>query len=124
MQILKTCTGTLRRLKDFQTDGIRRLEQLTRDIAVKTEKIEGFGKSDEMIHRDLTAHYDAHKELESRLNLDEKAFSDIDARLKENDEHVSKIQDKTRRAAPKNSFAGNGSGRKTDQKRESGKQMP
>ena len=38
---LDNCASTLRRLKDFQSDGIRRLEQLTRDIATKTEKAGG-----------------------------------------------------------------------------------
>ena len=90
----ENCAGTLRRLKDFQADGIRRLEQLSHDITLKTEKIQGFGQSDDRVHRDLKAHYDALKELESRLGLDEKAFSDIDTRLKENDERVSQIQNK------------------------------
>lgn len=90
---LDNCAGTLRRLKDFQSDGIRRLEQLTRDIAAKTEKIEGTGKRNDIINRDLCAHYDAFKELDSRLNADEKEFGDIDARLKENDAQISQIQD-------------------------------
>ena len=89
---LDNCTGTLRRLKDFQTDGIRRLEQLSQDIAAKAEKIEGTGKRNEIINRDLAAHYDALKELEGQLSADEKAFGDIDARLKENDTQISRIQ--------------------------------
>jgi chromosome segregation protein len=82
---LENCTGTLRRLKDFQSDGIRRLEQLSHDIDAKTVKIQGTGKRNEIISRDLAAHYDALQELESRLGADEKEFGDIDARLREND---------------------------------------
>ena len=89
---LDNSTGTLRRLKDFQADGIRRLEQLSGDITAKAEKIEGTGKRNEIISRDLAAHYDALKELESRLSTDEKEFGDIDARLKENDAQISQIQ--------------------------------
>ncbi|WP_419663388.1 Smc: predicted chromosome partition protein [Desulfosarcina variabilis str. Montpellier] len=89
---LDNCASTLRRLKDFQSDGIRRLEQLTRDIATKTEKLEGTGKRNEFLSRDLAAHYDALKELESRLGADEREFGEIDARLKENDTQVSEIQ--------------------------------
>jgi chromosome segregation protein len=89
---LDNCTSTLRRLKDFQADGIRRLEQLTQDIATKTEKRDGIGKRNEIIDRDLAAHYEALKELESRLNADEKEFGEIDARLKENDAQISQIQ--------------------------------
>lgn len=91
---LDNCTGTLRRLKDFQADGIRRLEQLTLDITAKTEKIHGTGKRNEIISRDLTAHYNALDELKSRLTADEKEFGDIDARLKENDAQISRIQNR------------------------------
>ena len=90
---LDNCTGTLRRLKDYQSDGIRRLDQLSRDIAAKTEKIEGTGTRNEIIMRDLSAHYEALKELDARLNTDEREFGDIDARLKENDAQISRIQD-------------------------------
>jgi len=89
---LENCTGTLRRLKDFQSDGIRRLEQLSQDIATKKERIDGAAKRREIAERDLSAHYEAIKELESRLSADEKEFGDIDARLKENDEQASQIQ--------------------------------
>jgi chromosome segregation protein len=89
---LDHCTGTLRRLKDFQADGIRRLEQLSSDISAKTEKIEGTAKRNEIINRDLAAHYNSLEELDSRLGADEKTFGDIDARLKENDAQISQIQ--------------------------------
>ena len=89
---LENCTGTLRRLKDFQSDGIRRLDQLSREITAKTEKIAGTGKRNEILNRDLAAHYDALKELDSRLNADEKAFAAIDARLTEDDTRISQIQ--------------------------------
>ncbi len=91
---LDNCNSTLRRLKDFQSDGTRRFEQLSQDIIIKTEKIESYGKKDEIIHRDLTSHYDALKELESYLQQDEKEFHDIDTRLKENDTQASRIQNK------------------------------
>ncbi|WP_319408973.1 chromosome segregation protein SMC [uncultured Desulfosarcina sp.] len=89
---LDNCTGTLRRLKDFQADGIRRLEQLARDISAKSEKTEGTAKRNEIISRDLAAHYEALKQLDGRLEADEKAFGDIDAVLKENDAQISRIQ--------------------------------
>ncbi len=89
---LDHCSGTLRRLKDFQADGIRRLEQLALDITSKTEKIQGTAKRSEIIKRDLAAHYDAIKVLDGKLGADEKAFGDIDARLKENDAQISRIQ--------------------------------
>jgi chromosome segregation protein len=89
---LDNCAGTLRRLKDFQSDGIRRLEQLSQDIAAKTERINGTAKRKQITQRDLGTHYAALKELESRLSTDEKAFSDIDIRLKDNDHQASQIQ--------------------------------
>ncbi len=89
---LENCEGTLRRLKDFQADGVRRLDQLSRDIAAKTEKIAGTGKRNEIINRDLATHYEALKELDDQLSAEEKAFGDIDARLKENGAQISQIQ--------------------------------
>jgi chromosome segregation protein len=89
---LENCTHTLQRLKNFQADGIRRLEQLARDILLKTEKIEEGGKQTEITRRNLAAHYDTLKELRSRLAADEKEFGEIDARLKESDTRVSMIQ--------------------------------
>jgi chromosome segregation protein len=91
---LDNCAGTLRRLRDYQADGIRRLEQLSLDIDTKTQKIEGTATRNEIIQRDLAAHYDAFKELEIRLTTDEREFGDIDARLKENDAQISRIQDR------------------------------
>ena len=89
---LDNCAGTLRRLNAFQSDGVRRLEQLDHDIVSKSEKIDGSGKRNEMLTRDLAAHYEALKELESRLTEDEKTFGAIDARLRENSSRVSEIQ--------------------------------
>jgi chromosome segregation protein len=90
---LENCTGTLRRLKDFQTDGIRRLDQLSRDIAVKKERMGGAATRKEITKRDLAAHYEVLEDLQHHLIADEKEFGDIDSRLKENDAHVSHIQD-------------------------------
>ena len=89
---LDNCASTLRRLKDFQSDSIRRLEQLALDIAAKVEKRDGTGKRNEILTRDLGVHYDALNELDARLGADERAFGEIDARLKENDAQVSQIQ--------------------------------
>ncbi len=89
---LDNCTSTLHRLKDFQADGIRRLDQLSRDINAKTEKIKGTDSRNEITSRDLAAHYDALEQIDGRLGADEKAFGDIDARLKENDAQISQIQ--------------------------------
>jgi chromosome segregation protein len=91
---LDNCTATLRRLKDFQSDGIRRLETLSRDITAKSDRIDGSAKRHEIIKRDLAAHYAALDELTSRLDADEKEFGDIDTRLKENDTQVSRIQER------------------------------
>jgi chromosome segregation protein len=89
---LDNCAGTLRRLKDFRADGIRRLEQLSADISTKTKKIESAATRDEGLRRDLSANYDALKALDNQLDADEKTFGEIDARLKENDAQISQIQ--------------------------------
>ncbi len=89
---LSNCADTLRRLKDFQADGIRRLEQLSQDIAAKREKIRGIDARQEITGQKLAVRYERLKEMESRLDADEKAFVEIDARLKARDTQVSRIQ--------------------------------
>ena len=89
---LSNCADTLRRLRDFQADGLRRLEQLSRDIAAKTEKIQGIDTRQERTGQNLAAQYERLKEMESRLDADEKAFVDIEAQLKTRDIQVSRIQ--------------------------------
>ncbi|PIE67226.1 MAG: chromosome segregation protein SMC [Deltaproteobacteria bacterium] len=91
---LENCSATLHRLKDFQSDGIRRLETLSRDISAKSERIDATAKRHEILKRDMAAHYMALEELISRLDADEKEFGDIDTRLKENDSQVVIIQDR------------------------------
>ncbi len=89
---LDNCIATLRRLKDFQSDGTRRLEQLSAEIAAKSEKITATDARSQTITRDLAAHYEVLETLESRLKAEETAFGEIDSQLKERDAQVSRIQ--------------------------------
>ncbi len=89
---LSNCADTLRRLRDFQADGIRRLEQLSQDVAAKTEKIQGIDARQNRIGQQLADRYERLQEMESRLDADEKVFVEIDAQLKAQDTQVARIQ--------------------------------
>jgi len=83
---------TLRRLKEFQDDGIRRLEQLSQEISLKkarkSESLEKIGQYDEV----LPNMYEEYRKLEMELENNETDYRSIDQRLQENDTIVSTIK--------------------------------
>ncbi len=83
---------TLRRLKEFQEDGIRRLEQLSQEILLKkdrkTESLEKIGQYDQM----LPDMYESYQKLEKELEANETDYRNIDEKLQESDKTVSSIK--------------------------------
>ncbi|MBU0988253.1 MAG: AAA family ATPase, partial [Proteobacteria bacterium] len=91
---LENSNNTLKRLKDFQNDGLKRLEQLCLEIAQKKHKqSDAKQKVLESEHIISVMHNDlAH--LEQTLDRNQADFHAIDATLKDNDSIVSDIQNK------------------------------
>jgi len=84
--------NTLRRLKDFWQDGIKRLEQLTRDITIKKEKRIALKENNKRLDDELSHMYEQFKQLKVVLQHNEADYLTIDQELQEKDGVVSNIQ--------------------------------
>ena len=84
--------NTLRRLKEFQKDGIKRLEQLLRDIQLKTQKKKE--AEDHIAERQtrLSGMYEEMARVESALERDEADFQEIETMLGESGRSISQAQ--------------------------------
>ncbi len=85
-------THTLRRLKDFQGDGVTRLSQLSDDIRIKREKHIIAGQKIAEYEKSLIILHENLKELNDLLEINEKDFHVIDDKLKESGCSISDIQ--------------------------------
>ncbi len=84
--------NTLRRLKDFWQDGLKRLEQLTRDITIKKEKRIALKENNKHLDDELSQMYTQFKQLKEVLQQNEADYLTIDEELQEKDGIVSNIQ--------------------------------
>jgi chromosome segregation protein len=91
---LENSTNSLRRLREFQADGVRRLEQLTLEISQKTDKTEASQQKSQDLEQSLAQMYRQTSELDRQIERSEQDYDAIDARLKESDEKISDIKDK------------------------------
>jgi len=89
---LENSNNTLKRLKEFQNDGIQQLEQLSRDISQKKQKRITCKQKMEEYEQMLSGRYDEMKRLEQALEKNEEDYTDIDTKLKESDSIISDIQ--------------------------------
>lgn len=91
---LENDQNSLRRLKDFKQDGIRRLEQIGDDISIKKQKQSRDQQKIESSEQLLAQLYETLGSLEQQLENTESDFRAIDARLKENNETKSEIENR------------------------------
>ena len=91
---LENGNTTLRRLREFEDDGINRLEQLSREINEKYQKRTASKQKITDHDQRLAQLYDNIKHLEQTLENNEADYQAIDARLKENDGIISELQSK------------------------------
>ncbi|MBW1898991.1 MAG: hypothetical protein JRI61_08030, partial [Deltaproteobacteria bacterium] len=85
---------TLKRLKEFQDDGIRRYEQLSQEIELKKKKKISSMEEIEKYDQILPEMYGEYRELEKDLEKNESDYKDIDEKLQESDNSVSEIKNK------------------------------
>jgi chromosome segregation protein len=98
---MENSTNTLRRLKEFQVDGLKRMEQIKGEIAQKRDKREVLKKRI-VEHTGLLARLDTDmRALEEGLSSSESDYDDIDSRLKHNDALVAKIQSEREKTTKK-----------------------
>lgn len=91
---LENSDNTLKRLKEFQNDGIKRLEQLSMEISQKKQKRIASKQKIEEYGQVLSGMYDDMKRFEQELENNEADYHAIDAKLKESDSIISNIQSK------------------------------
>lgn len=89
---LENSNNTLKRLKEFQNDGIQQLDQLSRDISQKKQKGITCKQKIEEYEQMLSGRYDEMKRLEQTLEKNEEDYTAIDTKLKESDSIISDIQ--------------------------------
>ncbi|MGD9335328.1 MAG: hypothetical protein PVJ50_10120, partial [Desulfobacterales bacterium] len=89
---LENSNNTLKRLKEFQNDGIQQLEQLSRNISQKKQKRITCKQKIEEYEQTLSGRYDDMKRLEQALEKDEEDYTVIDTKLRESDTIISDIQ--------------------------------
>ncbi len=89
---LENSNNSLRRLKEFQNDGINRIEQLSRDLTLKQQKNAGLKEKIKELKQKLSDLYEDMKRLEQALENYEADYHEIDAKLKESGDFISVIQ--------------------------------
>jgi len=89
---LENSSNTLRRLKEFQGDGVQRLEQITNDINQKRQKCEAQRQNITSFDQNLARMYGELQGLEKTLQTNEADFETIENELNDNDLAISEIQ--------------------------------
>jgi chromosome segregation protein len=89
---LENNNNTLRRLKEYHNDGIKRFEQLSRDISQKKQKRISLKQKIEEHEQMLSGRYEDMKRFEQALEKNEEVYTAIDTKLKESDSIISDIQ--------------------------------
>jgi chromosome segregation protein len=89
---LESSNNTLKRLNEFQGDGVKRFEQLALEISQKEQKRIDSGEKIKAHEIVLSGLYDDMKRLEKTLENDEAEYDAIDARLRDSDGIKSDIQ--------------------------------
>ena len=89
---LENTIKTMKQLKNFQEDSLKRLEQLTSDIKQKNIKKESAINTISEYEQSLLAMYEKMKELEDSLETQEADYAEIKSILEENNKSKSLIQ--------------------------------
>jgi chromosome segregation protein len=90
---LENSTGSLKRLRDYRADSLRRMEQIALEIRQKTEKAASSRSRAAEGEQALAAMYRQAAEIERAIESDEVDYAAIDTRLKENDERIGVLKD-------------------------------
>ena len=89
---LENSNNTLKRLKEFQNDGIQRIEQISKELIQKKQRKHHLEEKIQEYEQTLSGMYDDMKLLEKALENNEADYNAIDAKLKESDSTLSEIQ--------------------------------
>jgi chromosome segregation protein len=98
---LENSDNTLRRLKEFQGDGVLRLEQIAQEITQKRQKREAYRQKIGEFDQLLAQMYSDLQGLEKTLECNEADFQAIESELTNNDLIISEIQNQREEALQK-----------------------
>jgi len=88
---LENTSNTLRRLREFQAEGVDQLKQLAQEIKHKKHRQENAKQTIVESGQTLTRMYDDVKQIDGAIQIYETDYETIDAKLKENDGMISDI---------------------------------
>jgi chromosome segregation protein len=91
---LENNTGSLRRLREFHADGLRRLEQLALEIDQKAEKAAASQRRVAEFEQALAGAYQQIAGLDQEIERNETDYAAIDEKLKASDGKISEIKDR------------------------------
>jgi chromosome segregation protein len=89
---LENSNNTLRRLKEFQNDGIQRIEKISQELVQKGQQKLHWEEKIKEYEQTLFNRYEALKVIENAIEHNEADYNAIDAKLKESDGVKSEIQ--------------------------------
>ena len=88
---LENTSNTLRRLREFQAEGVDQLKQLSQEITHKKHRQKNARQTIVESGQTLTRMYDDVKQIDEAIQIYETDYETIDAKLKENDGMISDI---------------------------------
>ncbi len=91
---LENSTTSLRRLREFQTDSVRRLDQLALEIGQKTERANASRGQVQACEQSLAGMYTQIRDIDQTIERNEVDYASIDAKLQESDERISEIKNR------------------------------
>ena len=94
-------SNSLRRLKEFHSDGLMRLDQLSREISHKRQKEESSKLSITGHEESLSTMYAVIERLDDSIDRDEVDYQQIDARLKDSDSKISDLKSRREKSLEK-----------------------
>jgi chromosome segregation protein len=91
---LENSTTSLRRLREFQADSVRRLDQLAQEIGQKTERANASRGQVQACEQSLAGMYTQIRDIDQTIERNEVDYASIDAKLQESDERISAIKNR------------------------------
>ena len=91
---LENSTTSLRRLREFQADGVRRLDQLALEIGQKIERANASRGQVQECEQSLAGMYTQIRDIDQTIERNEIDYASIDAKLQESDQLISEIKDR------------------------------
>ncbi len=98
---LENSNSSLKRLKEFHEDGLRRLDQLSREITLKQQKEEASRQGATDNEKKLAQMYGTIERLDEAIGIGEADYQEIDARLQESDSKINDLKSKQEKTLEK-----------------------